>query len=248
MVGRAARVAGYALMGTSMMMSRGAAAAGPEAAPRERSIAAQGTGEIRVRPDSARVSLGVDAEAKTLEKAQQTVNDKMASVIKEIQKLDIPNLSMQTQILQVYPIRGKQASGSSELPPIVGYHASNGLAVNVLRRSPESLGGDVSKIVDTGLKAGANDVGGVQLFREDLAAPRDAALHAAVMMAERDARTMAGAARVNLGAPLTIEELPSFSAQPRMLEAAALKLRTETPVEIGEITVSASVSMRFEIH
>src|SRR5262249_28086386 len=53
-----------------------------------RNITTQGRGEVRARPDSFRLSVGVEARADTVEKAQREVNAKMARIIQDLNRLN----------------------------------------------------------------------------------------------------------------------------------------------------------------
>jgi hypothetical protein len=240
-------LAGLAL-GVMTLAPQSAEAAAPSGAREERpsaeqrSITTHGSGEERVRPDSFRVSVGVEAQAETVDKAQNEVNTKMQRVIQELNRLRIPGLVLQTQTLQLYPIR--EVPQGDELPKIIGYRAANSVTATVRGGAYEDLGAQASKIVDIAARAGANDIGGIAFFVSDDRDAQTKALQAAVRDAERNARAMADAAGVSLGEIESLEGGPERSGP--MFRAVALEARgAPTPIEIGESVITARVTARF---
>jgi uncharacterized protein YggE len=107
----------------------------------------------------------------------------------------------------------------------------------------------VGTVIDAGLKAGANQLEGVQfLLRNELPA-REQALKEAVQEARGKAQTMADALRVNLAEVIEASE-GGVSVVPRIeakFSTAAATAPDSTPVSPGEISVRASVTIRYRI-
>jgi uncharacterized protein YggE len=206
-------------------------------------ITTQGRGEVRVPPDSVRIDLGAEAQAPTLEEARFEVNRRLSGVVSAIERLAVPELSLQTLALQLYPIRDPQAR--DEPANLVGYRASGTIAATVVGAKSTALAEIASRVVDEGVSAGANVISGIRFFLKDVRGVESRALEAAVRDAEQNARAMASAAGVALGALRSIEGTPAFhggDVLPRAYEAVAA---VSTPVLAGEIVISSSVSARF---
>jgi uncharacterized protein YggE len=151
---------------------------------------------------------------------------------------------IQTARLILSPVYAPRNPESRDAPRIVAYNATNTVSV---RLSNLSL---VGAVIDAGLKAGANQVEGVQFgLRNDLPA-REAALKQAVQEARSKAQVMADALRVNLEEVLEASEggvsIVPF-AETGIAQRVALAADTSTPVSPGQIQVQANVTIRFRI-
>lgn len=203
-------------------------------------IVVHGSGEVRVRPDSLTVDVGVEARAETLEKARSQVNLAMQRVLEAVRALNLPDLTTETRILQVSPVYAP--ARDNQAPRIIGYAASNHIAVTIVRVPVEELGNRGSLILDKALGAGANSIGGLDFFLADPTAAEDEALAAAVRDAKRDAQTIASAAGVTLGPIQSVEEAGGLRPLPRALKFEAI---ASTPIEVDDIVVQNNVTARF---
>lgn len=223
-----------------------ASAGGPSARPEARHVSeqliiTQGVGRVSIRPDSLRVEVGVEAQADTVEKAQNEVNTRMERVIQAIQRLQIAGLVLQTETLQISPVYSEPQG--NQPPRIVGYRASNSVSATVRGPAYENLGAQGSRIVDAAVRAGANRLLGISFFASDLRDAQARSLKAAVEDAERNARTMADAARVSLDGLVSLEGGPESGPRPLAFERVAAA--APTPVEVGEIVVTSQVTAKF---
>lgn len=232
-----------ALAALAILGSTGAEA--HEAPPAESLLTVQGEGRVAVAPDRATVTLGVVAEAEAAEAAQQEAS-RVASAIRDaVVALGIERSQIQTSGLSlspVYPPRPPQRQlGGQGLVP-VGYRASNVVSIRVLRL--ERLG----PVIDAAVGAGANSVQGIELGLQDEAPPRRRALAMAVEAARAKAEAIAEAVGATLGEVRSIDE-QSFGVQP-VFRAEMMQMRAadvSTPVEAGEVTVEATVTVRWVI-
>ena len=105
----------------------------------------------------------------------------------------------------------------------------------------------VGRLVDTAIGSGANRVAQISFFAADTEDARREALAMAVESAREDAEVIASSLGHELGAALEINGggnriTPQFySDGPAMSRAAA------TPIEVGDQSVSANVSIRFAL-
>jgi hypothetical protein len=214
----------------------------------EEFISTTGQGELKVQPDSMRGEIGVEVQAKTLEGARAEQARKMTAILKALEDLGLANLETQTSQLHVFPVYEAQPP-AGRTAKVVGFRARNSVRVTLLGSAPEQLGEQVASIVDAGVKAGANVVEGVSFF---LAKPRgvqEKALTLAVQDAERNAQVMAKAAGVKAMRLHSLDGSPGFFS-PIFLERAAFAMSAggadvATPVEPGEITISAQVTAKY---
>jgi uncharacterized protein len=230
------------LFGVVTGLPRSAAAGEPQGDGDE-VITTQGYGELRVRPDSLRTSIGVETRAATLQKARNDVNARMQRIIRALTALRIPSASLQTQTLQFYPVYGEDRDKPRK---ITGYSATNRISVTVTGATPTDLGEYASRVIDTALQNGANIVGGIDFFLRDTTAVQGRALAAAVENATQNARAMAEAGKVKLTKLHSMQQTSEGGFTPLRFEAAArIAGSAATPVETGEIVVSSNVTARF---
>jgi hypothetical protein len=224
-------------------LALGAAPAHAAGEPARAEIIARGNGEVHVRPDSVRVDVGIEAEAATLDEVRTTVDGSMEHVIAALKAARLPDLAIETRSIRFSPVYGPPRDNRP--PAIVGFTGSNHVLVTTPKVPDAELAVRASRIVDTALGAGANNVGSIDFFLEDPSDAENEALTLAVHHAGEDAETMAQAAGVTLSGPLTIEETAP-SRGPRSLMLAAPM--ASTPVEVGDIVVQVSVTAKYAFH
>lgn len=215
----------------------------------ERVITTQGHGEIKVRPDSLSVSINVETKNPALNAARAENNRKTQAIINALKALNIPGLKLETRNVSVNPLYDYQ---NNKLPKLIGYQVSNSLSATVTKAPTESLGEIGGKIVDTALNAGANRVGGLNFYLDNMSEIRQQALEAAVRDAHANAEAMARAAGVGINGLHSLEGSPQFGSFPRPVPMYAMKAAgveadtASTPVEAGETTVTSDVTARFK--
>jgi hypothetical protein len=207
-------------------------------------LTVSGDGEARVAPDEATVRLGMQAQAPTARAAQEQVNRTANAILDAVRKLGVAADQIQTQDLNLNPVYAQNRPGDEGEPRIAGYQASNVVSVRLQKLD---LTGPV---IDAGLAAGANRLDGVIFGLRDDRAARSEALTAAVAAARAKAQTLARALNVRLVQIVEVAEgnlqvapQPIFKGRVAM-EAMAV---SDTPVSAGQVGVSATVSVRWEI-
>ena len=210
------------------------------------SLTVSADGEARVAPDEATVRLGVSAQAKTAREVQDQVNRTAGAILEAVRKLGIPADHIQTSELNLGPVYGQgRPDREPQEPQIVGYQASNVVSIQV-----EQLD-KIGPVIDAGLGAGANRLEGVTFGLRDDRPARMAALRQAVEEARAKAEALADALKVRLVRILevgeggfTVAPQPFLKAGRMAMESAAM---ADTPVSAGQVGVSASVTVRWEI-
>lgn len=198
-------------------------------------ISVSGNGEVAVRPDHSVVRLGVVSRGATAAEAQSASNNVADRMIKAIAALGIKKEDIQTSNLMLNPVYEQPMR---DVPRIVGYEARNSLSVMVRDLSL------VGKVADVGLASGANVIEGISFGLHEDGEARKKALRLAVASARDKAAAIAEAADVGLLSIVEIQEGGSYSPPVPMMEAR-MAMSSPTPVEPGQIVVSASVSIKF---
>lgn len=208
-------------------------------------VTVQGEGEVRLTPDRAAVTIGVSAQAKTAEEAQKQVNRAMDRVLRDVKALNLPGELLTTSGISLFPVyenRPRQMGAEAQEPRIIAYRASNTVRVrldDVAR---------VGEVIDAATAAGSNTIQGVQFMLQDENAAKLDALRDAVAKARTKADTIANAMGRSVETVLEVTEGgirgPIFPQRGQeMFAARAMMDDAGTPVEAGEIVITAMLSM-----
>ena len=223
-----------ACLGLALALSLAAPAFGADL----RTISMGGHGDVRAAPDMAQIMAGVTTNAATAAQALAANSARMKTVFAALQKLGIPDKNIQTANFSVSP---QYASGNNEAPRLTGYQVNNEVSVRLE---------DVSKVgagLDALVAAGANQMNGISF---DIAAPApllEKARADAIADARARAETYARAAGVSLGTIISISE-GGASEPPRPMYRVLAMSAAPTPVAAGQQSVTADVSVVWEIH
>lgn len=222
----------------------GAAAAQPRDTPPfppADTVVTTGEHVSRVAPDMAVVTVVAEARAKVPREAQRANAATMTAVQQRLKALGIADAAMQTRSVDLQP-EHDYTDGRQVLR---GYVARNVLEVRV-------DGVDrVTEIVDAAVGAGASRVEGLRfelkdrdrLQREALTKAVEDGLARAAAMAKGAGRSLGAVLRIDDGrAPIAPEPRVMLGARMAMAEAA-MPAPPETPVQAGEIEVSARVTV-----
>lgn len=208
-----------------------------------RSISVNGTGRVKAEPDVADISLGVTKQGDDAQSAAGEAALAMEAVIAALLEAGIAEEDIQTSSLSLYPVYDY-----NENPPdIEGWEASN--MVNVTVRDIESVG----SVVDAATVAGATNVNGITFRVEDPTAAEAEARSAAVADAKAKADQLAADAGVNIIGIISISEsggqqpMPLYFEGDTMAMGAASMDMAKTPVLPGEVELSISVFIQYEI-
>lgn len=194
-----------------------------------------GKGSLKVMPDIVNITIGVVTEDKQLQTAQRTNAEKMKQVIETIKSFGIEDNQIQTITYSINPVYdyvdGKEIFRS--------YRVTNIVKVNM--KNLERVG----EIIDSAVTAGANYVGDIEFTTSD----PEKYYKRALMIAIRDAVEKAIVVGETLGVsvykiPVSIkEQTQGFALVMQKVQVASLQ--ASTPIEAGELEITASVEAEF---
>ena len=149
---------------------------------------------------------------------------------------------MSTTRYSLDPVYEQRERGAAAAPPrITGYIARN--QVRAESRATDAVG----KLIDAAIAAGANSIDGLEFTLQERTAAQNDALQRAGQDARRQAEAGAAALGVKLGRVLNA----SISGPPVVMPYARMRMAAEvsapTPVEAGDVTITASVQVTYEI-
>lgn len=204
-------------------------------------LTVSGNGDARVAPDVATVRLGITRQTKTAQEAQSKVNEVAQAILTAVTRAGIDRKQIQTSQLTLHPIYAPQKPESTDPPMIVAYRATNVISVRVEEMAKSG------EVIDAGLKAGANELQGITFGLKDDTQAREQALRQASREVQSKARVLAESLGLKLGSVHEVQETGVSIQQPFF--AGAMMARAAdgagTPVSPGEITVNASVTVRY---
>ena len=211
-------------------------------APSESVIHATGTGNVIGSPDRAQIAFSVETENPDVKTAQQANANQMTKVMDALKAAGIPKDALKTTGYNIYPVYDDSKTLFDQ--KIKTYHVTNTVTVTLH---------DVSKVgetIDIGVAAGVNQVSSIQFMLSDEQSQvlRTEALKEAVVRARSDAETVAGALGVNITGSKNVEinqgYMPVVFSNYDMMSASA-KSAAPTPIQPGDITVTATVSITY---
>lgn len=232
---------------TPMLASPAAMTVHPNSIQPETTLNINAEAKINQAPDIAYISAGVTEERASASEAMSAQAAAMNGVFSALKAAGIPAKDMQTSGLSLYPrydyIEVKQRDGSVRgEQKLAGYVATNQITARV--RDLDNLGATIDSLV----KAGGNTFSGVTFAIENDAEIKNDARAQAMKTAIAKAELYASAAGLKVARIVTISEGYEYSPQPVMMARAEMAMdAAPTPVAAGEVGVTASVSVTFEL-
>ena len=227
----------FALMA---LWSGGASAA---TSPYQRTIQVSGSGEAHAAPDYGTLSLAIETYATTAAEAAAS-NAELAQKINQAlaQKLGGQG-KISTGGYSLYPEYSN--TQSNERPKIEGYQAQNSITVETAKLDL------IGPLIDAAIATGANRVNSLDFSLHDNSKARNEAIADASRDAQQQAEALASSLGVKLGPIIsaTTESEPRPIPMMPMARFGAMANASEapTPVNPGDITVPATVSLTYAI-
>jgi len=216
-----------------------------EEPPPRRSIAVNGEGEVKVAPDRAVLSFAVETTARAAAAAVAENARKSTALADALKKAIGTTGKVSTTRYSVDPMYEQRERGASPAPPrITGYVARNQV------QAETSVIDSVGKLIDVATQAGANQINGLDFTLEERGPAQSDALQRAGQDARRQAEATAAALGLKLGKVLTVStgSPPIIMARDkRMAGVAMAEMSASTPIDAGDVTVSAQVQVTYEI-
>jgi uncharacterized protein YggE len=214
---------------------------GIAAAQQPRTIVVSGNGEVSARPDMSDLSFAIETHAKSAAEAAsrnaalaQKITDALKAKLGDKGKVSSGGYSLSPEY--------EQHQGRPDTATIVGYSAQNSIAVET--PAMNLLG----ELIDTAIGAGANRVNSLNFSLKNDTKPRADALANASHDAQQQAQALAVSLNVKLGRIITASTEGAPRPVPLARSFAPAAMATfKTPVEAGDITVSSTVYLTYEI-
>lgn len=207
-----------------------------------RRVTVDGRGVVTTAPDAARIAIGVDVAAKTIEEARAEAARQATAAIEAIKGQGIPAADLQTAAYAV--VVHRDVSRKGDPTKVLGYGVRTSVLATV--RDLARLG----LALDAALAVGANRVAGPEFFVAEPGPLEDQARSLAVADARRRASVLAQAAGAALGRVVAISEGEDMGYRPRRmyaLRSAAVGDDAATPIEPGTEEIAIEVRVTWEL-
>ena len=231
----------YTLLLALLVLAMGSSACAQQNNQNQRTLNVNGTGEVKAKPDIAYINISVVTTSDKAEAAIKENAEKTTNVLNKIKSLIGKDDSVKTSSFNLSPVyEYDQTTRKSNL---TGYTATNDLVVET--KDLDNLG----NLIDVTTTLGANRISGPRFDISNREEYKRQALKAAIEDAKSTAAVVAESAGVELVHITHIS--PSYSF-PVPVYARSEKMRisadqASTPIESGDIKVSANVSITYEI-
>jgi uncharacterized protein YggE len=205
---------------------------------RVRSIVAYGEGTVSVRPDMAKVNVGVITADKSATDAAGKNAEQATAVINAVKQVLGSNAEVRTISYNVGPTYTYAPGGGA--PTLTGFQVTNIVQATV----PNTT--QIGQVVDAAIQAGANRIDGISFGLKDDASARAQALRAAAQQARQKADTIAAGLSVRVGGVIMASE--GYQYVPVAAERSGVNATSvATPVEAGTLDIRATVTLQLEI-
>ncbi len=218
-----------------------------------RSIQVTGTAVINVAPDRALIQLGVQSNGSTPTAVEQMNSMATQAVIKAIRAQGVEAQDIATDVYIIEPVYE-----SYDSLYIKGYRINNVVAITLRDVSKTSV------VIGAALRAGANQVLGVDFYTSELRKYRDQARDMAMKAAQEKAQALADAAGAAAECVLSINENSwsyysgwwsgrgqqnqwTQNAVQNIAPGGATGPVDGEPISLGKISVKAEISASFSL-
>ncbi len=202
------------------------------------SITVTGTGEVLLKPDLARVDIGVVTQFESASAGVRRNNEAVEKLLGALDEYGIAESDIQTSNFSVAPQYEYDRSGQA--PRLIGYRVTNQVRVAVRRIA------DLGALLDKVVAAGANQINDVTFAINEAKSFEDTARRRAMADARRKAALYAQEAGVRLGSVLRVEEAADTVAI-RQIDFDAVQEARTVPIAPGQQTLRQHVRVTFAI-
>lgn len=228
------------LFTTLLIVSCIASTASAQFVDTRRLVRVTGVAEVKLTPDRATVSIGVETEGLDVGKLKAQNDSRVREILSSLSKLKITSTNIQTSRLSIEPVYNYQ-DGRQEL---LRYKMRNVVTIRIVDLS------QVEDVINAGVAGGSNLLDGLSFYSSRETEIQDSLRIEATRNARTRAAAMAQAAGAGIGKVVSLEDNVSY--QPAYMRKSYMMAERAsadqgTPVEAGELTLQATVNAVFEI-
>lgn len=205
----------------------------------DRTITVVGSGTVNIRPDIARVQIGVETMRASVQEASALNRETLDAVLEALLAQDIAESDIQTSGFSVFAERyGPEGPLADDQ---LNYRVSN--MVRIIVRDLDSVG----EILDAAIEAGANNIYGVEFALDDNEAVKSDARAQAVEDARAKAEELAALNGVSVGRVVAISEIIGGGYFPQEARNMAMGGGGGTSIAPGELEIVRELEIVYEL-
>jgi uncharacterized protein len=199
----------------------------------------QGEGKASAAPDMATIVLGVETRNASASAAAAENARLMNNTVNALRAAGIAETDIQTSRYSLTTEPREEPKAAGEKPKVPEFIATNQVTIRLNDTT------DVVGILDAAVSAGSNSIQEVSFDLRNPKPEKDRALTFAIEDAHHKAEVAAKAAGVKLGKVLEISEGYGYVAP--AAKSAVFVDGAITPIQPGEMVVTSSVTLTYEI-
>ena len=208
----------------------------------EKTVRVSGTGMVAGDPDVVVLSIGVSVERDSVKQARTEAAEAMTGVIESLKANGLLDTDIQTRYFSIHQ-RYDYSKGRREFR---GYNVTNTVSAKI--RDLDTVG----NVIDDAAEAGGDlvEINSIRFTIEDPTKLKMQARVEAMQDAAAKAQTLATEGGVTLGKPISISESGDYYPPgPINLEfaLAADAAAVETPIQSGQLQITVTVNVTYEI-
>jgi uncharacterized protein YggE len=198
----------------------------------------QGEGKVSATPDMATIVMGVETFNASASRAAAENARLMNETIMSLRSAGIAEKDIQTSSFSLKTVPQDEQIAAEEKPKAQQFVATNQVTVRLNNTR------DVGEVLDAAVSAGSNSIQEVNFDIQNPQQEKDKALTLAIEDARRKAEVAAYAAELKLGKVLEISEGYGYVSA---AAKSAVFSNVATPIQPGELEVTATVTVTYEI-
>lgn len=203
--------------------------------PLRGTVDVMGEASVKLAPDYAQISIVVEKEAKLPAEAQQSTMKEMSEVLTYLRS--IKNISdVKTQVVELRPRIRDYQKGEKD------YYARQVVSFKLMKLE------QYDEVILGLLQKGIDGIGQVQFRSSSEEKLEESLLKQAVADARNKASLLAGELGQEIGKAVFITDRNGSGAYPRYEGARMMKMDSGPSVEPGELELSVTVNVRFELN
>ena len=208
----------------------------------EKTVRVSGTGMVAGAPDVVMLNIGVSVERDSVKQARTEAAEAMTGVIESLKANGLLDTDIQTRYFSIHQ-RYDYSKGRREFR---GYNVTNTVSAKI--RDLDTVG----NVIDDAAEAGGDlvEINSIRFTIEDPTKLKMQARVEAMQDAAAKAQTLATEGGVTLGKPISISESGDYYPPgPVNLEfaLAADAAAVETPIQSGQLQITVTVNVTYEI-
>ncbi len=208
----------------------------------QQGIWVSGDGKVTVVPDIATLRLGIEAQETTVAQAQSRASDAMNKVMTAMTSNGVAKKDIQTQHFSIQKVTRWDQDKQQEV--LIGYRVTNIVTAKI--REIDKAGSIIDAVAEVG--GDLTRIDSIDFSVDNPSAYYGQARDKAMTDAKAKAKQLAELGGVTLGKPTYIAESAQLPPPvPIRLGGAKMAATAETPISPGEMEITLSVQVVYEI-